>query len=111
MLDKHIIKQRKFFIEKIAKYCDKCGHSYHLDDVQIIQQNNSSTIIHFSCRNCKSNNIANLVSPTGFTTRIPLNTDLKIKEFSSIASKETVTLDDILEIHMHFEKNKGCIKL
>jgi hypothetical protein len=110
-LRKSLTAQQKFFIEKIAKFCDKCGEAYHLDDVQIIQENKSSTIIHFSCRNCKSSNIANIVSPMGFTTRIPVNSDLTLDELSKASSKETVSLDDILDVHMCFEENDGCIKI
>ena len=111
MFKKSLNAQRKFFIENIAKFCDKCGKAYNLNDVQIIQEKKSSAIIHFSCRNCKSSNIANLVSPMGFTTRIPINSDLSINEFPDFASKETISVDDILEVYIHFEKSKGCIKL
>ena len=111
MSNKFLNKQRRFFIENIAKFCDKCGTEYHVNDVQIIQEQKLSAIIHFSCKNCKSSNIANLVSPLGFSTRIPMNTDLLVHEFSSFISKETISVDDILEVHIHFEKNKGCIKL
>jgi len=110
-LKKDTDKQKKFFIEKIAKFCDKCGSPYHLDDVQIIQEKSSSTIIHFSCRNCKSSNVANLVSPMGFTTRIPMNSDLTVDEFSKFASGETISLDDILEVHVCFEDSEGCVKI
>ena len=110
-MEKTVDKQKKFFIEKIAKFCDKCGNPYHADDVQIIQEKNSSTIIHFSCRNCKSSNVANLVSPMGFTTRIPMNSDLTVKEFPKFASKETISLDDVLEVYVCFEESKGCLKI
>ncbi len=111
MTEKNIEKQKQFFIEKIAKFCDKCGASYHLDDVQVIQEKNSSTIIHFSCQNCKSNNIANLVSPMGFSTRIPINCDLSVKEFPKFASQDPISLDDVLEVHLCFEDSKGCIRI
>ena len=110
-MEKSINKQKRFFIDRIAKFCDKCGSPYHLDDIQIIQEKNSSTIIHFSCRNCKSSNIANLVSPMGFTTRVPMNSDLTIDEVPKFASRETVSLDDVLEVHVCFEEGKGCIKI
>lgn len=110
-MNKSIRKQKRFFIDKIAKFCDKCGSSYHLDDVQVIQEKGSSAIIHFSCRNCKSSNIANLVSPVGFTTRIPLNSDLTVNEFSKFASGDTVSLDDVLEVYVCFEESGGCIKI
>jgi hypothetical protein len=103
--------QRKFFLENVAKFCDKCGQPYNLDDVQIIQEQSSSAIIHFSCKNCKSSSIANLVSPMGFVTRIPVNSDLNINEFPTFSSKDTVSLDDILEVYLQFEKKKGCIQL
>ncbi len=111
MSNKFLNKQRRFFIENIAKFCDKCGTEYHVNDVQIIQEQKSSAIIHFSCQNCKSSNIANIVSPIGFSSRIPMNSDLSVNEFRDFISKETISLDDILEVYMHFEKNRGSIKL
>ncbi len=110
-MKKSLNTQRRFFIENVAKFCDKCGQPYNLDDVQIVQEQNSSAIIHFSCKKCKSSSIANLVSPMGFITRIPINSDLSFNEFANFASKDTVSLDDILEVYLHFEKHKGCIEL
>jgi hypothetical protein len=111
MIKKSITQQQKFFLEHVAKFCDKCGKAYHLDDIQIIQEKKSSMIIHFSCRYCKSSNIANLVPPIGLTTRIPINSDLSLNEFSKFTSKEMISLDDILDVHLKLEKNKGQVQL
>ncbi len=111
MLNKSLRKQKRFFIDRIAKFCDKCGSPYHLSDVQVIQEKGSSTIIHFSCRNCKSSNVASLVSPMGFTTRIPLNSDLTVDEFPKFASGDIISLDDVLEVYICFEDSKGCVKI
>ncbi len=110
-MDKSLRKQKRFFIDRIAKFCDKCGSAYHLSDIQVIQDKGPSAIIHFSCRNCKSSNVANFVSPMGFTTRIPINSDLTMDEFPRFASGETVSLDDVLEVYICFENGKGCVKI
>lgn len=111
MIKKSITEQQKFFLEHVAKFCDKCGRPYNLNDIQIIQEKESSVIIHFSCKYCKSSNIANLVPPMGLTTRIPINSDLSLNEFSTFTSQDTISLDDILEVHLTLEKDKGNVEL
>jgi len=55
---KDLNDKKQFFIDTIAKFCDKCGHPYSVEDLEIIQDTDISSIIHFSCPNCKSNHIA-----------------------------------------------------
>ena len=43
--------KKQFFIDTIAKFCDKCGHPYSKKDLEIIQDSDISSIIHFSCPN------------------------------------------------------------
>ncbi len=111
MTDRFVQEQKDFFIEKIARFCDKCGEPYHSEDIKIIQEKAPSVIIHFSCRSCKSSNVASVVYPMGFTTRTPVNSDLKVDEFAKFATGDTVSLDDVLDVHVCFQESKGCVKI
>jgi hypothetical protein len=101
-------KRKQFFIDVIAKFCDKCGTPYTESSLEIIQDNNISSIIHFSCSTCKSNHIATFIKPMGISNRMPINTDLDVEEIGKFASKEETSLEEILEIYM-FLKQKETI--
>jgi RNase P subunit RPR2 len=97
-------QKKQFFIDIIAKFCDKCGTPYTGSDLEIIQDTNISSIIHFSCTNCKSNHIATFIKPMGISNRMPINTDLDVEEISKFANKKETSLEDILEIYMYLKK-------
>lgn len=95
--------KKLFFLETIAKFCDKCGSPYKPEDITIVQENGLSTIIHFSCTNCKSNHVANFVLPIGLASRVPVNTDLTSDEIVDFARKDKISVDDVLAIYENLE--------
>lgn len=110
-LNKENVKEKKqFFIDTIAKFCDKCGTPYAIKDLEIIQDTNISSIIHFSCKNCKSNHIATYVKPFGVSNRMPVNTDLSVEEISNFATKKETSPEEILDIYIYLKsRNKVTI--
>lgn len=109
--DSHNADERKlFFIDTIAKFCDKCGSPYSVNDLDIIQDTNISSIIHFSCRKCKSDHIATFVKPLGVSNRMPINCDLSIDEIAQFASMPETSPEEILEIYTYL-KNKSKITI
>ena len=90
---------KEFFIENVARYCDKCGRAYEPDDVEILQRTDYSVIIHFGCPNCKARHLATFIKPLGMTSRVPVNTDLTIEELGLFAGKNSVSSNDILDVH------------
>jgi hypothetical protein len=90
---------KKFFIETVARFCDKCGRAYEVDDVEILQQTDYSVIIHFACSNCKARHLATFIKPLGITSRVPVNTDLSIEELSRFAGRRSVSANDVLDVH------------
>ena len=103
---KNLENKKKFFINTIAKFCDKCGSPYSPSDLVILQESNSSSIIHFSCSDCKSKHIATFIKPMGISNRMPINTDLSEKEIAKFASMKTTSPDEILDIYSYLRKNK-----
>lgn len=104
----NLSERKQFFIDIIAKFCDKCGTPYTPDNLDIIQDNNISSIIHFSCDNCKSNHIATFIKPMGISNRMPVNTDLDVDEIGNFASMQETSLEEVLDIYMYL-KNKEKI--
>lgn len=93
------INDKQFFIDTVARFCDKCGTSYTTNDVRIVKDSNFSSIIHFSCPNCKSNHIATFVKPMGMTSRVPINSDLQVDEVTEFAQKEGISSDEVLDLY------------
>jgi len=109
-IDKNKLNDRKqFFIDVIAKFCDKCGTPYSVSNLEIIQDNNISSIIHFSCTNCKSNHIATFIKPMGVSNRMPINTDLDITEIGKFASKGETSLEEVLDIYIYLKEKSKII--
>ena len=110
-IDKENLNDKKqFFIDTIAKFCDKCGHPYSKEDLEIIQDSDISSIIHFSCPNCKSNHIATYFKPIGISNRMPINTDLGVEEIGKFASMKETSAEEILDLYLYLkEKEKVLI--
>lgn len=108
--DKNDIEKKKFFINTIAKFCDKCGSPYSPSDLTIIQDSGSLSIIHFSCKNCKSKHIATFVKSMGVSSRTAVNTDLSENEIRKFASMGNTSTDEILDIYSYLKKN-GEVKV
>jgi len=101
--------RKQFFIDIIAKFCDKCGNPYSGSDLEIIQDNNISSIIHFSCSNCKSNHIATFIKPMGVSNRMPINTDLDIQEIGKFAARTETSLEEILDIYIYLKQRERVV--
>ena len=97
--------QKQYFIDTIAKFCDKCGSAYSIGDLEIIQENPISSIIHFSCSNCKASHIATFLKPMGMSSRVPVNTDLQIEEIKKFAKMDETSTDEILELYLYLKTN------
>ena len=97
----------EFFINTVAKFCDKCGNQYSTKDLNLVQESEHSSIIHFTCSNCKSRHIATFVAPLGISSRTPINTDLNVKEISRFARNREIPADELIDVHNLFNKKKS----
>jgi hypothetical protein len=102
-------ERKQFFVDMIAKFCDKCGSPYSVNDLEIIQDTNISSIIHFSCNNCKSGHIATYLKPLGMSNSTPINTDLSVEEVSKFARRDETSTDDVLEIYTYLKKRTKVV--
>ena len=97
--------QKQFFIDTIAKFCAKCVSASSIGDLDIIQENPISSIIHFSCSNCKASHIATFLKPMGMSSRVPVNTDLEIDEIKKFAKMNETSTDEILDLYLYLKDN------
>lgn len=93
------IEKKIFLLDNIAKFCDKCGTMYTPDDVNVMFENQMSTIVSFSCTKCKASHVANFVLPVGVASRVPVNSDLAVEELTSFAQKSKVSVDEVLNLY------------
>lgn len=103
--DNNTFGNKEFFLNALAKFCDKCGTAYNPEDINVVQNTGVSAIIHFSCHNCKSRNLATYVFPIGMSSRSPLDVDLSFEELEKFASQSKISLEEILEVYSLLKKN------
>jgi glycerol dehydrogenase-like iron-containing ADH family enzyme len=103
---------RLLYLEKISKFCDKCGSPYSVDDLQIIKKSKSQTIIHFSCHFCKASKIVQIsnVHQADIIQQV-YDTDLQNQELLSFIAKRPVSLNDVIDVYSYLKKRKGKIKV
>lgn len=96
-----------FYLEAVAKFCDKCGASYSTKDLQLVLDSSMTAIIHFSCSKCKSRHIATFLKPVGVSSRSPINTDLNVEEIGKFSTKDGITNDDILKAYIALKRKNN----
>jgi len=99
----------EFYLNTVARFCDKCGTKYSPKDLKIIQDNNQSSIIHFNCSKCKSRHIATFVSSLGINSRTSINSDLTVEEISSYSLNSEIRIDEVLDINESLKKDKKVL--
>ena len=100
--------QKKNVVDTIAKFCDRCGTPYSLDDFNIIKSTTAVTIIHFTCHKCKAQHIASISKKNGNMQRMPLLTDLiEDREISKFSHYDRIPLEEVLKLYNYLKKNKN----
>ena len=98
--------QKRYFVDTIAKFCNRCGAPYSLNDFNIIKSTKTSTIIHFTCSKCKAEHIAN-ISKRGDLQRVPMLTDLhSFNEVSKFVKMKRIPLNEVLDLYNSFKETK-----
>jgi hypothetical protein len=93
------IEKKLFLLENIAKFCDKCGTKYTTDDINVMFENQMSSIVAFSCTKCKASHVANFTLPMGIASRVPVNSDLAMDELQAFSNMGKVTVDEVLNLY------------
>lgn len=95
----------EFYLNTVAKFCDKCGNKYTDKNLKIIQENNQSSIIHFNCPKCKSRHVATFISSLGLSSRTSINSDLSVDEISLYSMKNEIQIDEVLDVNESLKKD------
>lgn len=103
----HELQQKKQFVmDTVAKFCDKCGTQYSLDDFNIVQSFGLATIIHFCCHNCKTQHIAT-VTNVGASKKTLVNTDLEPNEIGKFINMPKIQPQEVLDLYISLKDTKS----
>ena len=81
------------------------GYEITTDDVNILQNTNLATIIHFTCNNCKTEHIATFMKGMGISQKVPMNTDLTAKEVNKFSQMGKISLQEVLNLYKYLKEN------
>lgn len=95
---------------QIPETCPNCSHKFNKAEASIIGNKRDSVLIHITCPNCKISVISSIsLSNSGIMT-VGMLTDLNKEDLSMLKSNNTITVDDVIDIHEYIEE-KGYVNL
>ena len=104
---KAVNKDIKEILDIIPSYCDKCGAYHDKEMIELIDKNDTLTIVYLMCNNCLTKSILYVVKPlNNMVNKYRLNIDLDSSEIKKFAGKDTISSDDILNIYKLTKNNK-----
>lgn len=96
---------QNFFLNNIAKFCDKCGTIYKDSDIKILESFNSNYIIQANCSKCKTSHLATVLKNSGISSKINIKTDLTEQELKTKLPFGPIKSDEVLEMHNTLKLN------
>ena len=103
----HDNKDVKDILDNIPSYCDKCGAYHDKSMVELIDKNDTLTIVYLMCDNCLTKSIMYVVKPlNNMVNKFRLNVDLDSSEIKEFAGKEAISSNDILNIFKIIKNKK-----
>jgi len=100
--------QSSFFEEgiKLISSCPICQSKQDKMEVNILDRNEMSRLLHLRCQNCRAAVLALLViSPAGLNS-IGMITDLSAGEVLRFKECEAIEADEVLSFHIFIQENK-----
>lgn len=90
-----------FFEEgvKLISYCPLCETSYSPQAAQVLGEKEDSHLLHIQCGQCSNAIIALVMISSAGISSVGLVTDLIFDEVDRFKETESVTTDDVIEIH------------
>lgn len=90
-----------FFEEgiKLISYCPLCETSYSPQAAQVLGEKEDSHLLHIQCGQCSNAIIALVLISSAGISSIGLVTDLIFDEVDRFKKTESVTTDDVIEMH------------
>ena len=84
---------------KLIKECPLCAFSYEKGKVVILEENNSSHLVHITCSKCLGSILHMIVMTPLGASAVGIITDLSAMEVAKLRKQPAVSSDDLLEFH------------
>lgn len=97
---------KEFFLESIAKFCDRCGTPFTSDNINIVKRAPGQLLLHIKCNKCSASYLASFIRQIGVSSRTPFQTDLTIDELKLFTSFEAVSSNEVLDVHDYVNTQK-----
>jgi len=92
-------------VEKLESYCPLCNASFYPEKASVIDESNTSWLLHTTCSQCASSIVSlMLVGDIGISS-FGLLTDLTKEEIEKFRLVETVNEDDLLDLYQLLDKD------
>jgi hypothetical protein len=97
---------KDYFLESIAKFCDRCGTSFNRESVNIVKRAAGQVLLHIKCAKCSASYLASFIRQMGISSRTPFQTDLTIDELKVFSSFDAVSSNEVLDVHDYVNSQK-----
>jgi len=91
---------------RLLNQCPVCKEPYIPDEANLLEQKETSHLVHITCPHCKNSILAIiLVSALGMSS-IGIITDLSATDVKRLKMKGPVTEDEVLDLHVALSSEK-----
>ena len=88
---------------KLVSYCPVCETRYNPMEARMLGQDGETHLLHVQCRKCSNCILALVLVNQAGASSIGLLTDLSYEDVLSFRSNETVSVDDVINVHTYLE--------
>jgi hypothetical protein len=86
--------------------CSACSYAFNQDGLVILEENQQQSIFHALCPKCKTATLIFLSSNQAGLISLGMATDLNQEEAKIFFGQESVNVDEVIDVHSLFFKNK-----
>lgn len=86
--------------------CSFCGSGLEQNNLTILEEQNRKTVFHVSCSRCGTSSILILSSNQAGIVSLGMATDLDRDEVKSKFSKNTISADEVIDVHEFIESGR-----
>lgn len=76
-----------------------CGHSYKTISVRVVRETANGSLLYFKCTQCRGGLVASVMDAPFGLLGSGLMTDLQYDEVERYAVADSISEDDVLDVH------------
>lgn len=107
MANKNLPTDRRGNNPDFLSRCFFCGSEIGQDDLRILEESERKSVLHISCSKCLTSSISILSSNQAGIVSLGMATDLDKEEVEGKFSKNTISADEVIDVHEFIEGKQG----